>query len=298
MKGRTRIMKSNFTAASIDPDKIADILRACAAQYILPRFRKLNAGEVHHKGGVNDLVTDADRETEEALSQILGGMFPGSIVIGEEGIAAGKTSLSILHNKSGVVWVVDPVDGTHNFVHGVPRFAVMLSLVVNGEMVRGWIYDVMQNRMMITEKGAGTYIDGVRQKTAAPKGLAHSVGHVDAFFDPALQPKLDRFTKKTQSLTTLNCAGIEYLEILGGRADFSLYCTIKPWDHLAGSLAVQEAGGRVLKWDGTPYTPQDHDGNGIVSAANGALMRDLQDDLTQALYRLSKRNNPPRPPAP
>src|SRR4051812_801433 len=136
----------------IEVDQISALLRECAARYIWPRFKALGQEHIFTKSGPNDLVTIADRETEAALDVALTKMFPDALVIGEESISAGQKKVDVLHDREKTIFVTDPVDGTWNFVHGSPDFAVMLACVIRGEVRYGWIYDVPADRMMVTEK--------------------------------------------------------------------------------------------------------------------------------------------------
>jgi len=271
------------SAAKIEPDRVSDLIRECAATYIMPRFKKLEQGHISTKTGPNDLVTIADRETEEALDKALTKMYPGSVVIGEEGISAGLKSVDVLQDRSKIVWVTDPVDGTYNFVHGNDEFAVMLACVIDGETQFGWIYDVPGNRMMAAEKGSGAFMDGKRLKVAAAKPLKESKGFTGSrYFPKHLRPLVKSFVKEFDAMHTLSCAGHEYLRLVSGGYDFSIYNRIRPWDHLAGTLALKEAGGLVAKWDGSPYTPQD-DLGGLVNASNEGLMIALQQRIISRL---------------
>ncbi len=267
-------------ALEINPDDISSLLRECAAEYILPRYKLLKKEHIETKSGPNDLVTIADRETEEALDRALTKMFPESVVIGEEGVSAGKKSVSVLQDRSKVVWVVDPVDGTSNFVHGQPIFAVMLACVIDGRTQWGWIYDLPGNRMMVAERGGGAFIDGSRLKIkAGDKPLSEVTGHAGSrYFPAAMRPILKSYKEKLGKVHTLSCAGHEYLRLVEGKADFAIYSRIRPWDHLAGALAVTEAGGAVAKWDGHPYTPQD-DFGGLIVASNVKLQETLRQTM-------------------
>jgi fructose-1,6-bisphosphatase/inositol monophosphatase family enzyme len=265
-------MNAAQNAAKIDPDRIDALIRECAAQYIVPRFKKLEQGHISTKTGPHDLVTIADRETEEALDRAITKMYPGSVVIGEESISAGQKSVAILQEKDKVIWVTDPVDGTYNFVHGNDEFAVMLACVVNGQTQFGWIYDVPGNRMLSAGKGAGAFMEKVRLKAAAPKKLSEAKGFTGSrYFPKHLRPLVKSFVKEFGEMHTLSCAGHEYIRLAMGQYDFSIYNRIRPWDHLAGTLALAEAGGALSKWDGSPYTPQD-DMGGLVNASCESLL--------------------------
>jgi fructose-1,6-bisphosphatase/inositol monophosphatase family enzyme len=271
------------SAAKIDPDRISGLIRECAAKYIIPRFKKLAQGDISTKTGPHDLVTVADSETEEALDSALTKMYPGSVVIGEEGISAGKKSADILQDKTRTIWVADPVDGTYNFVHGNPEFAVMLACVVDGETRFGWIYDVPADRMLTAEKGAGAFIEGRRLKVAGPKPPNEARGFTGSrYFPKHLRPLIKSFVKDFEAVHTLSCAGHEYIRLASGEYDFSIYNRIRPWDHLPGTLAVSEAGGFTTKWDGSAYTPQD-DGGGLVNAANETLLEMLHEKIISKL---------------
>ncbi|MBU0859915.1 MAG: inositol monophosphatase, partial [Alphaproteobacteria bacterium] len=171
-------IRSSFMAPQIDPEKVAQILREVAEQCIMPRYKQLQQGEISSKTGPNDLVTIADREAEIALEDRLTRLIPGSLVVGEEGVSEGRVSTELIKSKDTIVWVVDPVDGTYNFVHGKAEFGMLLACVVNGDVIHGWLYDILGNRMLIAEKGKGAFINGQRIQTAAPKdNLSDMVGH-------------------------------------------------------------------------------------------------------------------------
>jgi fructose-1,6-bisphosphatase/inositol monophosphatase family enzyme len=268
---------------TIDTDKISALIRECAAACIIPRFKTLAHEQIFTKTSPTDLVTIADREAEEYLDRALTKMFPDSIVIGEEGISAGHKTVTVLQDRKKMIWVTDPVDGTWNFVHGNPEFAVMLACVIGGETRYGWIYDVPGNRMLTVEQGAGVFIEGVRQKVANPKPLVDTNGFAGSkYFSKMHRPYIKAFQSEVRSMHSISCAGHEYIRVISGLYDFGIYSRSRPWDHLAGTLAVKEAGGVVRKWDGTPYTPQD-DFGGIIVASNETLRMELQEKLINTL---------------
>lgn len=287
-------IRSNFMATKIDSQKVADILRDCAAKYILPRFKSLKQADIQTKSGPTDLVTIADIETEEALDRILSAEYPGTLVIGEESVSAGTKDLDVLQKKQGVVFVADPVDGTGNFVQGRTTFCVMLACVIDGVTEYGWIYDPLGNRMMIAGRGQGAEINGQKLKVASPKALAQSDGYAHPFFFPKrLRHHVDTLKQVSGSISSLRCSGHEYLRMAAGDIDFSVSARPRPWDHLAGTLAVKEAGGLALKWDGGPYTPQDELG-GLVVVSHAGLFKELQAGFLNGLIR--DYNNPPPKP--
>ena len=251
----------------IDTEKVSSIIAEAAETLILPRFMQLKDGEVDTKTGPGDLVTIADRETEAFLDRALPALYPGTVLIGEESISEGKKSLDSLKDRDRLVWVTDPVDGTHNFVHGKKEFAVMLAAVYNGEIVYGWIYDAPNRTMMVAERGAGAWFGGERMRTAPPRPLNELRGHIGwKYYPEKLRPYIAERRGKVKEAFSLNCAGHEYLLIASGKADFGIYSRVKAWDHLAGVLAVREAGGVDCLWDGRPYYPA-FQGHGLLAAS-------------------------------
>lgn len=256
-------------APQIDPEKVSAIIRECAATYVLPRYKQLLTSDISTKTGPNDLVTIADKESEKGMEERLTKLCPGSIIVGEEGVSEGRTSTKALGEKDKIVWVVDPVDGTYNFVHGKREFGMLLACVINGETRFGWLYDILGDSMTVAEKGAGAFKDGQRIKTAAPKSdLKDMTGHAGLkYFPPNLRDNIKDLRGKTGSLHTLSCACHEYLRLATGQSDFAIYSKIRPWDHLAGALAVSEAGGTVAMWDGRKYGASDEFGGILVAGS-------------------------------
>lgn len=251
----------------IDTSHVADILKDCALKFILPRFRNLQQGDIKTKSHANDFVTIADLETEEALTRILPDKYPGCIVIGEEGVSSGAITTAALADPTQTIFVVDPVDGTSNFKNGNSTFAVMMALVRNGETQTGWIYDVMNDVHYIAEKGKGATRSGEPIYVRPAKSLSapDCVGYIGPkYFPKSMQESL--INRGAKQFRALHCAGHEYINIASGKADFTLFHHMKPWDHLAGSLLVQEAGGIVRKFDGTPYRVTDVKGGLIVAS--------------------------------
>lgn len=258
---------------SVDPDRVAGFIREVAAERIVPRFRSLQDHEISTKTGPTDLVTVADVEAEEDLSRILQGFLPGSLVVGEEAVSAGGAFVDTLRERTDVpVWVIDPVDGTHNFAHGKPVFGSMVALVYGGESVGAWILDVPGDRMAVAEKGSGASLDGVRIALQTPDTDMSAMRCFVSrkFLPPEMRAHFKSRMHMVGKADPLFCCAHEYIALLAGEAVFSVYSRIKPWDHLPGALLVQEAGGYVCKWDGSVYMPGEEDG-GLICAPDEAL---------------------------
>lgn len=261
----------------INPEQVARVLKDCALKYILPRFQNLQSADIQTKTHANDFVTIADIEAEAALSEILPKMYPGTILIGEEGVSSGVVNTDILGEPGHVVFVADPVDGTGNFKNGKNEFAIMMALVVNGKTRMGWIYDVVNDTQYITQKGKGTTRNGepVQVRPALDISDPAVQGHMEyRYFPKKVHPYLKE--QGAEKFKSLHCAAHEYLRIASGQSDFAVFSHMKPWDHLAGVLMVEEAGGIVRKFDGSPYVVTDEKG-GIIVASSTAIMEQVRD---------------------
>ncbi len=261
-----------------DPETVSTLLREVAEAEILPRFRALAAGDIREKGP-GDLVTVADEAAERVLTRRLSDLLPGSLVVGEEACAADPTVLSRLSTGNDPVWIIDPVDGTSNFARGGTTFGVLLALAVGGRTVAGWIYDPVGARMVIAQAGEGAWMDGQRLAALPGGPLPGLRGSLSTkFFAPDEKKRLEALRPHFARTYRLFCAAHEYLNLLTGKGQFALYNRTMPWDHAAGVLAYQEAGGYVARWDGTPYGPADIQG-GILAAGDAPTWNALRDLL-------------------
>jgi len=257
-----------------DSQRVAELMRETAATELLPRFRNLAKDDIREKRP-GDVVTVADLASERRLAVGLAKILPGVPVVGEEAVELDAGLLDLIGRPEGRCWVVDPLDGTANFSRGEDRFAMIVCLVEDADTVAGWILDVPNDRMAVAIKGQGTTLDGVRilgrQPERPPRGL---VGYaVRKAFDRQLAPEQRR---RLGELSTLNCAGREYIDILGGRYDFNLYRRTKPWDHAAGALMLAEAGGRAIRFNGARFRPADPIDAGIISAASPEVVTEAK----------------------
>ncbi|GHA14389.1 inositol monophosphatase [Devosia pacifica] len=255
---------------TIAPDKLAEILRDAAKREILPRFRKLDEGMVRTKSSAIDLVTEADVGAERVITAALKQAAPDALVVGEEAVAADASLLDRALDAPFVIYV-DPVDGTANFVGGLPLYAVMASVVVNGETVAGVIYDPMGDDWLMAEIGSGAWLkfpDGraIPQRFSDPAPLNDMIGTASPFYmQPAARAKVLANFNKLRMVASYRCAGHEYRLAAGGNIHFLMFHKLMPWDHLAGSLIMQEAGAFVARFDGEPYLPAHRDGGLLIA---------------------------------
>ena len=289
----------------ISIDVISHMIEQRADELILPRFGKLRPEDIDTKTHANDFVTIADTETERALREDLTRYIPGCIVIGEEAVSSGAMGVEALADPTKIVFVADPVDGTYNFKNANPTFGVMLALVHGGETLAGWIYDVMNNTHYIAVKGqgafriqkgyTGSYQKGERLHVATPKDLNDP--QINGFLESMYFPKEMRpfLQQELQGrFRSLRCSAHEYIQVATGQKDFDVSHHMKPWDHLPGALLVQEAGGIVQKFDGSPYRPTDESG-GLISASHPGLVQELQNKFIQPGLKIVAGMGPPKP---
>jgi fructose-1,6-bisphosphatase/inositol monophosphatase family enzyme len=255
---------------AFDITRLADILRDASRAETLPRFRRLDASQVHQKSSAIDLVTEADEQAERVIHKAVAAAWPDALFVGEESVAADASLLDKLDSADFAI-VVDPVDGTANFAAGLPLYATMASVVVKGETVAGIIYDPMGDDWVLAERGAGAFMrfpDGQsrRLNVATAPGLEDMVGHVSITFLPAeAKPRVLANLAKVRVAANYRVAGHDYRTFASGHCHFVAFNKLMPWDHLGGCLISQEAGGYVARFDGSPYLPSHRDGGLIIA---------------------------------
>ncbi|MGE0733269.1 MAG: inositol monophosphatase [Alphaproteobacteria bacterium] len=237
-------------------EKVSSLLVEAAATEILPRFRALQAHDVQEKSGPNDLVTAADLASEAFLTPRLRELIPGSLVVGEEAVSADANVLNRLL-RDDYVWIIDPVDGTYNFVHGDPGFGVIVALLKNGVTVGGWMHAPVEGGNMAAEKGAGAFENGVRLHVAKPGPIREmrSVLYVGAERSPALYQRIKQVKNEIGPRSHRRCAAMEYFGLARGQIHYAIFNKLLPWDHAAGAHIVEEAGGYLRCMDGDSYVP-------------------------------------------
>jgi fructose-1,6-bisphosphatase/inositol monophosphatase family enzyme len=247
---------------NVDIDAVTGIIREVAAQIILPRFRKLAKGDIAFKTG-DDPVTIADKEAEIALSTRLSDLLPGSKAMGEEGFATNNGTLGVISGESPC-WIIDPIDGTRNFVAGNPEFGVIVTLAKQNQLIAGWIYDPTSSEIVTAEAGSGAWYKGNKLKALPPVALPEMRGFLG-----------DRLMMAYRKTKPANQAGPIFTEMTAGAHEYPrlvlnephfqkdkpqahfraslFYAT--PWDDAAGVLIHREAGGYAAFWNGEPYWP-------------------------------------------
>ncbi|MGW4543196.1 inositol monophosphatase family protein [Streptomyces chartreusis] len=233
---------------------VEEAVRKAAAAEIMPRFRQLAEHEIDQKSGPHDLVTDADRLAERYLTGALSSLLPGSVVVGEEAVHADPASYEATRGDAPV-WIIDPVDGTRQFVNGDTGFCTLVALARHGVLLASWTYAPARDQLATAVRGQGAHLDGVRLRSGAPepgRDLEIATSHPDYTTDDQKRALLGLWT---DGVAPRSCgsAGLEYLAVARGELDAIAFSWEAAWDHAAGILLVEEAGGAHLTRTGEPF---------------------------------------------
>jgi myo-inositol-1(or 4)-monophosphatase len=219
-----------------------------------------------HKKGVIDLVTAADLAAERLFRELIAARFADHAVIGEE------TAITDAERAARFQWIIDPVDGTTNFAHGLALFCVSIALVVDGRLELGVIYDPIAEELFTAERGQGARLNGVRLAVTSTPALVDSV--LCTGFPYTIRETRGRqvevfaaFLAEARAVRRLGSAALDLAYVACGRFDGFWEEHLKPWDMAAGALLIEEAGGRVTAVDGAPYDPFGFS----IAASNGHI---------------------------
>lgn len=248
---------------TIDSQLLA-LMQRVSQQAILPRFRNLAVGEIEDKGG-NDPVTIADREAEVLLREGLAAIDGSLACVGEE---AAHADPAILDRLGDSCWIVDPVDGTRNFAAGRPPFGIIIARAENGLTQSGWLYDCLTGRFCSAHLGKGAKVYG-ETIISRPTGKSPPVAAISLIFmDEQRREATSRHVAPHYALVDVPyCAAEQYPRLALGENDVTIFERTLAWDHAAGALWLNEAGGKVARPDGTPYRVDEWAIPGLLGAS-------------------------------
>jgi fructose-1,6-bisphosphatase/inositol monophosphatase family enzyme len=253
------------------------VIKDAAARAVMPRYQQLEAHEVIDKSP-GELVTVADREAEVILAEGLARILPEAAIVGEEACEANPALMDRLGDA--LCWIIDPIDGTSNFAAGKPPFGIMVALAEAGETIGGWIYDPLHGRFCTAHKGHGAFIDG-DPVSARTSGQTPPIAAISLVFaDPARREALKTHIAPHYTLVDIpRCAAEQYPRIVLGQNDITIFERTLAWDHAAGILFLNEAGGKVARPDGAPYRVDQHLRPSLIGAASPALWNELAERM-------------------
>ncbi|MBB3947739.1 fructose-1,6-bisphosphatase/inositol monophosphatase family enzyme [Rhizobium skierniewicense] len=272
-----------MTLSDTDLDFLVATVADAGETEIMPRFRNLSASDISEKTSTVDLVTEADVRAEKRITAALLERFPGAHIVGEEAYDADRSVVPALVDAP-LAFVIDPIDGTFNYAAGFPAFGTLLAVTVKGETVAGIIHDPVMGDTIVSMKGAGATLkpkggSDVKLCVAKPVDLSQMVGVFSwGHSFEERRPIIAANMTKAKMALALNCSAHEYWLVSSGKLHFIGHEKLMPWDHLAGVLTHQEAGGYTAKFDGTPYRPGDLTG-GILSAPDKDSWKMLRREI-------------------
>lgn len=256
---------------------VGQVMREAAERAILPRYQALAAHDIEAKAA-DDAVTVADHESEAILTEGLARLLPEATIVGEEAAHADPALLDKLGDA--LCWIVDPLDGTNNYAHGKPPFGILVALAEAGETIAGWIFDPLTGRFCHAARGQGAFV-GDERITARTTGAQPPIAAISVLFmDQQRRAAMKAHIAPHYTVVDIpRCAAEQYPRLVLGVNDVSIFERTLAWDHAAGVLFLNEAGGKAARPDGRAYRVDEAHLPGLIGAASPALW----DELTERL---------------
>lgn len=263
---------------------VAKAMREAARRAILPRYVAGEALAADFKS-VGEAVTAADRESEAILTELLQPLQPGAHIVGEEAAHHDPRLLDLL--GQGTCWIIDPLDGTGNFAAGQQPFGMLVALADEGVPVAGWILDPVTDRFCAAQAGAGATIDGNLFQVPQRESPRPLVAVTKLFADQTFRTGvMDALGSAFDMVDSPRCAADQYPRVATGGNHATLFTRTIAWDHAAGVVFLNEAGGQALRQDGTPYRCDEPDA-GLVIATNWHHWQTVVDALDESGLQLA-----------
>lgn len=228
--------------------------------------------EISNKEGINNLVTEADHASERSIIEVITSAYPDHFILSEE---TGE-----IKTASEFKWIIDPIDGTVNFAHGIPLCCVSIAVEKAGEMILGAVYNPNMNEMFVAEKGAGATLNDKPICVSSQDSVLKSclvTGFPYTYLDMPNGPiqVFEKLIKQGIPVRRLGSAAIDLCWVAAGRFDGFYEHKLQAWDSAAGFLIVEEAGGKVTDFATGAYSPyQPH-----ILATNGKIHEELRSYL-------------------
>lgn len=247
-----------------------------SAQIVMDAY---NLPKITEYKGKTNLVTKTDRQSENIIISEIHKAFPKHGIIAEES--------ERINAESEYQWIIDPLDGTTNFVHGYPSFGISIGILQNSEPICGIIKELPVNKTYSAIKGKGAFCDGKRIQVSSVNSLEQSLlvtgfGYEHDEKWSANMKLFKQFTDVTQGVRRLGAAAIDLCHVASGKVDGFWEFDLKPWDTAAGILIVQEAGGTITKMDGSEYSINQQQ----LLATNGKIHDQMLKITSPVLQKL------------
>ncbi|KOP65030.1 myo-inositol-1-monophosphatase [Bacillus sp. FJAT-18019] len=238
------------------------------------------------KTSAQDIVTEVDKGAEQMIRKLILTHFPDHAILGEEGVASGTEAYAKALEEAKdeeYLWIIDPVDGTTNYVHGFPFYSVSIALAHHGEVIIGVIYDPSRDELFVAEKGKGAYVHGNPTLVSKEEHLSESLLATGFPLDskvnlPRNMAELQTLLPKVRNVRAGGSAALHLAYVAAGRLSGYWEHGLSIWDVAAGALLVQESGGKVTGIDGQPYDLSVRH----ITATNGLIHQPLLDTLKEA----------------
>lgn len=243
-----------------------------AGKVIIRSFEQLDKVEIESKGS-NDFVTSVDTAAEEAIIETIRKSYPGHTIIGEEsGVLTGT--------EDDYQWIIDPLDGTTNFIKGIPHFAVSIALKVKGKLDQSVIFDPIRGEIFTASRGKGAQLNGMRIRVKNHKDLSATILATGFPFKQkqhttAYMAMFSSLFQKSSDLRRAGSAALDLAYVASGRVDGFFEIGLKPWDTAAGELLVIEAGGLVTDFTGG----HNHGVSGNIVASSTRLQKEILKEI-------------------
>lgn len=241
-----------------------------AGAEILKYYFNSKTLKISNKEGINNLVTEADHAADKAIMDTIREAFPDHFILSEE---SGELSMA-----SEYKWIIDPIDGTVNYAHGIPLCCVSIGLEKAGQMIMGAVYNPLLDEFFLAEKGKGATLNGEKILVSEKKEVIAScivTGFPYTYLDMPNGPLdvFNRLIRKGVPVRRLGSAAIDLCWVASGRFDGFYEHKLNAWDSSAGFLMVEEAGGKVTDFEGKDYSPYQP----RIIATNGHIHNELLD---------------------
>lgn len=274
-------IKSSYVVSGKSFTAVAVNTAAMAGEFIKSKLGEIKNINLKHSS--HDLVTEVDKGAEQLIRKMISTHFPLHDFLGEEGVAPGpQASTHALEEAvhAEFLWIVDPIDGTTNFVHGFPFFSISIALAHKGEVIVGVVYDPIRDEVFVAEKGKGTYLKGKRIHVSDEAKLSDSLiatgfpaDHLEAL--PTNLVGIMAVAPKVRNLRIAGSAALHLAYVAAGRLSGFWEIGLNSWDIAAGALLISESGGSVTDTEGQPFTLATRN----ILATNGNVHQELMNEL-------------------